>query len=927
MSEKVYLVDGSGYIFRAFYAVAPLSTSKGFPTNALYGFTRMLLRLLKESNSEHVVVVFDAGRETFRTELYKEYKANRSECPPELSPQMPFFREITDALGLPLWEQKGFEADDIIGTLTDRLTRAGHEVVIVSGDKDLMQLVSDRVTMWDTLKERRYGPNEVKEKLGIGPERVVDLLGLMGDSSDNVPGLSGVGPKTALQLLEKYGDIESIISSAKLIAEDPTIRNRKKISECVESQSELLRLSRRLVEIDRHVPLQSVSEGGGSLKEGNGKQSKTSQLMSIDMMPDEELLKIICRKTPESSHLKALIDKFEFASLFRELGVKNNNWEAPSEVSYRTIWRKDFAEWLPKFKERECFSFDLETTSLDSTEAEVVGISVCWSAKEAFYIPLGHVEGQSEQLTFAEFSEVCAPIFGDPRRLKYGQNLKYDMSVFESRGVEVNGVVFDTMVAAYLLNPDRPSYGLTALAHEYLSYGVIEYEELVGDKPHLGYVDVEAVTRYACQDAHYAWLLVEKLHPKLKAEKLLPIFEEIEMPLVSVLSRMERKGVKLDTPLLAQISRDFSQKLNEIKGRLFEMAGCEFNINSPKQLAQVLFEKLGLSTKGLRKTKTGVSTDADVLERLSAEHPLPGLILEYRLLFKLLSTYVDALPRQISAFDGRLHSNFRQTGTGTGRLSSSEPNLQNIPIQTAEGRMIRRAFIPEEGSVLISADYSQIELRLLAHMSADENLIRAFQEGVDIHAQTAREILNLGPIGDVPPDLRRIGKTINFGIIYGMGPYRLSRELGIPVNVATRYIESYFAHYARVKELFAKLSAEAESEGKVTTLFGRRRVLADIDSSGRDDRFISRAALNAPIQGSAADIIKLAMVRIDCKIREKRYPMSMILQIHDELVFECMQSFKEEGLAFICREMEGVAELKVPLKVDAGCGYNWDEIH
>ncbi len=911
-SSTVYLVDGSGYIFRAFFAITRLTNRAGFPTNALYGFTRMLLKLLSEANSDHVVAVFDAGRATFRTELYPEYKANREECPDDLRQQMPYFRELTRALGLPTLELPGFEADDIIGTLSKRLSDAGHDVVIVGADKDLMQLIDGHVSMWDTMRDRRFKHPEVVEKFGVGPDKVCEVLGLMGDSSDNIPGLNGVGPKTATQLIVKYGTVEGVIAAAEKIKEDKEIRNRAKIAATIESDAELLRLSRRLVEIDLNCPVK--------LPSGENEVVVTS-------LSDTDILHVMERRAPDEVKLAELVERFEFSSLVKEFRFTPRSERevvAAPEHRYHTVWRADFPEWLKRFKSEWAFALDIESTSLNVQEATVVGISFCWSDDEAFYLPLAHREATHEQVTWEEFKAGCGAHLADNAVKKFGQNIKYDVSVLTRCGVVVNGIDFDTMVASYVLNPDRNTHNLTALCLEFLKRPLIEYEDVVGEQPDFSYVDPVAATQYGGQDAHVVWLLKAHLENHLEEKALTEIFRSIEMPLVPVLSRMELAGVKLDTALLAEMSTEFGGEIARLEKEIYALAGTEFNVNSPKQLSDVLFNRLGISTQGIKKTKTGISTDSSVLEKLSDVHPLPGTILHYRMIHKLKSTYVDALPAQVAS-DGRLHSRFNQTGTGTGRLSSSDPNLQNIPVQTKEGQRIRAAFVPEKGNVLISADYSQIELRLLAHMSGDKNLIAAFTDGIDIHAKTAREVLGLGPDEEVTTEQRRIGKTINFGIVYGMSGFRLGRELGIPVGEAARYIESYFAKYPKVNEFFDRLEKDATEKGYVTTHFGRKRFLADIDAEGRDKGFLMRAALNAPLQGTAADLIKIAMIRLDRWIASSEAPMKMILQIHDELVFECAESFVSGAEREIRSTMEGAASLMVPLKVDVGHGVTWQE--
>jgi DNA polymerase-1 len=728
----------------------------------------------------------------------------------------------------------------------------------------------------------------------------------MGDSSDNVPGVDGVGPKTATQLIQKYESAEGVIRAVQAIKEDKEIRNRAKIAENIEANPELLRLARRLVEVDHNVPLERITED------------------------TEDIQKLLSKREVDAVHLGELFEKFEFQSLFKEfkgLLAANNKSTASSDESYKAILAADFVAWCETFRAQKEFSFDLETTSLDIHEAEVVGISICWNNTESFYVPIGHTE-EAPQVTWKDFVSATHAHFADSAIAKCGHNIKYDISILELQGISVEGATFDSMVAAYLLNPDSRNYNLTALANDFLQRDVIEYDEVTEGKKNFSEVSIADATRYACQDAHYAWLLKELLAPRIEEEGLNRVFTELEVPLIPVLSRMERIGVKVDAEKLRTMSAEFEVQLKHLETKIYQEADCEFNINSPKQLADVFFNKLGISTKGVKKTKTGFSTDSSVLEKLAEVHPLPALILEYRSLHKLKSTYTDALGEDICAKTGRVHTRLNQAITGTGRLSSSDPNLQNIPVQSAEGRRIRSAFIPEPGSIFISADYSQIELRLLAHLSGDENLIRAFREGRDIHASTAREIMGLSAHEDVPDDIRRVGKTINFGIVYGMGAFRLGRELGIPVQQASTYITNYFQRYPKVKEYFAKLEEGALSRGEVQTIFGRKRVISSIDTSGRDQGFAMRAAINAPLQGSAADIIKLAMIRVDNLLRADYPGAHLVLQIHDELLIEAPDRGAEQNkklLDTITHTMEGVIELAVPLRVDAGSGLDWQQ--
>lgn len=914
MTEKVFLIDGSGYIFRAYYAITPLTTSTGFPTNALYGFTRMLLKLLRECSPSHLAVVFDAGEPTFRHKLYDQYKANRLECPEDLKKQMPIFRDLARALGLPVFEKAGFEADDIIGTLTKQFRQIDFDVVIVSGDKDLLQLINQGVKVWDTMKDVWYGPKEVRDKLGVDPEQVVEYLGLTGDSSDNIPGLKGVGPKTALQLIESYKDVATILQSVDSIKQDSTIRNRNKIAAEIENNGELLKLSRQLVVIDCDMQL-DFNEA-----RVNGNSDIGSDLLSVTA----------CQQ-PDGEALARLVEQLEFASLFKELNldVGAKNQVDQQQVEFLTVWPDQFGDWYQMLSKQSEVSFDLETDSLDVLQAQIVGLSFCWSATEAYYLPVAHVgvEAVGKQIPWSELSQKLRPFFEDPQIRKCGQNLKFDYSVLRQHGIETVGISFDSMIAAYLINPDKSSYSLDVLVPELLGKRTLSYKEVVGDLKNFAAVDISAATDYACADAHNAWMLKEKLAAQISENGLEKLFTEIEMPLVTVLAEMECRGIKLDCELLAGMSSEFEGRLKELQAEIYRLAGCEFNTNSPKQLSDVLFNRLGISTKGLKRTKQGTSTDSSVLEKLTAQHPLPRVLLEYRMVHKLKSTYVDALAKQLSPITSRLHSRFNQTVTGTGRLSSSDPNLQNIPIHSKEGNRIRKAFVAESGNILISADYSQIELRLLAHMSGDSNLIEAFQADQDIHAKTAREILGLAADQEISSEQRRMGKTINFGVIYGMSGFRLGGSLGIPVNVANNYITEYFNRYPAVKGFYDQLINSATEQGFVTTMFGRRRVIGSVDTRGRDRNFLARVAVNAPIQGSAADLIKLAMVKLARCIKSSAVPLHLLVQVHDELLFECPSDFREDAFVLIREQMESVMSLKVPLKVDIGWGVNWQEAH
>jgi DNA polymerase-1 len=930
-TDTIYLFDGSAYIFRAFYATPRLTNANGDPTNALYGFTRMCLKFLRETNPQHALMVFDAGAETFRNELYEEYKANRDECPPDLKVQMPHFRTISRALGFPVIELPGYEADDVIGTIACALGDIDRDVVIVSADKDLMQLVTERVTMWDTMRDRRFDIAGVKEKLGVEPGQVIDYLALAGDSSDNIPGLKGAGPKTAVQLVSRYGSVEKILESSALIREDKEIRSRKKIADQIEENSDIVRLSKELVTVRCDAPLECAELIDGIENPSPGvDEENLRHFVGVDNL--QHLLSALKFRGADEVLLGEVVEEFQFGSLVEEYGLKGGEKTSALEQSYHVIFRDDFDAWCKRFREQEIFAFDLETTSLNVHEAEVVGFACCWDEREAFYIPCRHNSSDKKQVSFDELIEALRDRLESPDVKKVGQNLKYDNEVLLTHGVRVRGVWFDTMIAAYLLHPDLGGYGLSNLAKEHLGHTMIEYSDIVGDGELFSDVSIDTARNYAAEDAHITWLLYEKFAPQIETHELNRVCYEVESPLIEVLSAIEHYGIRLDADMLRGISAEVAVELERLQGEIYEAAGEEFNQNSPKQLGEILFTKLGIPTKGIKKTKSGYSTNQAVLEQIRDLHPVPALILEYRGLHKLRSTYLESLPREISSVTGRLHTKLNQTIAATGRLSSSEPNLQNIPIQTELGRTVRKAFIPSEGAVFIAADYSQIELRVLAHMSEDEGLIESFQNGIDIHERTAREILELPEEYELSGEERRLGKTMNFGIVYGMSGFRLARELGIPVSEGTAYIHRYFSRYPRVREFFDRIEREMEDTGEVRTMLGRRRVVREIDAGRRDKNFVKRAALNAPLQGSAADLIKLAMIRMYSRIHDDALPLRMVLQVHDELLFEVdlnesADSLVKEMSEVVREEMEGVLPLRVPLVVDVATGMNWEEAH
>ncbi|MGE0824479.1 MAG: DNA polymerase I [Candidatus Binatia bacterium] len=889
---RIFLVDGQAYIYRAFYAVRELQTSQGFPTNAIFGFTNMLRRFLDVERPEHVAVVFDAKGKTFRNDLYREYKANRQAMPETLRPQISRIKELVRAYRIPVLELEGYEADDIIATLARKWEKQGAEVIIVSGDKDLMQLVSDHVSMLDTMKDEKIGLEKVREKFGVEPARVVDVQGLMGDSTDNIPGIPGVGEKTAIKLIHEWHDLENLLLHADEIP--------GKLGEKIRDNSELARISKQLATLHSNVPI------------------------CVD-------LSALTKEEPDKGLLKKLFTEFEFRRFLAEL---ESPWddpptnETPAQTGeYETVRsQQQLDTMLNAIRKAKTFCLDTETTSLNPLDAELVGISLAVEEGRAWYIPVSHrSEDASPQLPQQQVLTAIQSLLEDQALSLVGQNTKYDAMVLAQCKLWPRNVQGDTMLASYLLNPTK-RHNLNDLAWEHLQYRMVTYESVTDNgKKNFAEVSVAAATQYSGEDADITLRLAHRLFPQVQDEGMGKLFSDIEVPLALVLGKMELAGIRIDTQFLATLSEKFGERLTQLKSEIYEIAGEEFNISSPKQLQVILFEKLGLP-RG-KKTSTGSSTDSSVLEALADKHPLPAKILEYRGFAKLQSTYVDALPKLVHTKTGRVHTSFNQTVAATGRLSSSNPNLQNIPIRGEEGRRIREGFIAESGCVLLSADYSQIELRLLAHLSEDPVLMESFQKEQDVHARTASEIFQVS-VDAVTAEQRRQAKTINFGIIYGMGALRLARSLDIPTKVAQEYISQYFARYQKIKGYMESILTEGRSRGYVTTLFGRRRYVPELHSKNAQlVAAAERAAINTPIQGTAADLIKLAMVAIDRRLEHGKLRSRMLLQVHDELLFEVPRKEVAQVKQLVQEVMEGVMTLQVPLRVDIGTGNNWAEAH
>jgi len=892
LTDVTFIVDGHSMIHRNYHAIRGLSNSKGFPTNAIYGFVRALHRLLHDYQVKQLLIVFDAKGPTFRHKVFEKYKAQRPPMPEDLKVQIPYIFEIVEALGIPSLQLEGYEGDDIIGTATEALSHTDKHVIIVTMDKDMLQLVNDKVWVFDPKNDILRDPSGVKKRLGVNPEQVVDLLALMGDKVDNVPGVPGIGEKTAQKLISKFGSLNTIYK--KLDEVTPP-----RIQKLLRDHKDKAFLSQELVLIKRDVPL---------------------NITNMDF---------VISKCDEKK-LHDIYLKLEFFSMLKDLSKKTTSSSVNHDAYVTVSDRETLKEWIRRIEEKKAFSVDLETTSEDPLHARIVGIALALDPGNACYIPLKHdKQGRDPmQLPLKDVLSQLKPYLSNPSFGKIGQNLKYDTRVLLNYDLELEGIACDAMVADYLLNPTKRTHNLDTMSMEYLGHQAISFREVTektGAKDGFWQVPVDSATRYASEDADLALRLCELLTPKVQKQGMKELYETIELPLIPVLAAMEHQGVKVDLGHLSDLSKELAGRMERLEEKIHRLAGEPFNINSPKQLSGILFDKLGL--KSVKKTKTGRSTNVGVLMALSLEHELPALVLEYRSFSKLKSGFVDALPKLVDAETGRIHTSFNQTITSTGRLSSSNPNLQNIPIRTEEGRRIREAFIAEPGNLILSADYSQIELRILAHLSEDPVLIQAFLNDEDVHARTASEMFGVG-LDKVTPELRRRAKVINFGIIYGMSGYGLAKELGIGRKEAEDYILKYFTRLRRVKQYQEELIERARAEGLVRTQFGRIRPIPELKSSNYQQKELGiRTAINAPIQGSAADIIKKAMIAIHARLKSEKLDASMVLQVHDELVFEVKKEQVEALEALVKDEMEHAVSLKVPLKVDIQAGENWREAH
>ncbi|MDA8165606.1 MAG: DNA polymerase I [Desulfobacteraceae bacterium] len=888
--EPIYLLDGSAYIHRAYHALPPLSNSSGLPTHAVLGFTNILLRVIREKSPRYLAVAFDAKGPNHRHALFPDYKANRPRMQDDLAVQIPWIKHITAAYRIPVLEREGCEADDLLASAATLLKQAGHPVVLVSGDKDLLQLVNDRTIFWDPMNDRLFDRAGVAAKYGLGPERLTDFFALIGDTSDNIPGVPGIGPKTAAKLLSDFGSLEGIYDRLGEI-------KKPKLHENLATGKDKAFLARELVRLRE----------------------------DLEVPPDLEGYRL---PAPDTEKLRELYTFLEFSRLLKT--------EVPAQPLCPDGFRladteEKLAAMVARLRSAPFLVLDTETNSLNPLAADLVGLAFCVDEQEAFYVPILH-KGEDGGRCDGQLTNGCAlaalrPLLEDPQLPKVGHNLKFDYHVLCNQGVRLAGPLWDTMIASYLLDPSRRSHGLDDLCEEILQRRLTSFAEVTGKDKREGpfaYVRIDKARDYACEDVAATLLLWRQFRPRLEALGLWGLFTELELPLLPILARMERDGVKVDPEVLRGMSAELDAQLANLEEEIFRQAGEEFNISSPRQLGVILFEKLKLPQG--RKTKTGYSTDFKVLEQLCLYHELPAVIIAHRNLSKLKSTYVDKLPTLIDPRSGRVHTSFNQTVAATGRLSSSEPNLQNIPVRTREGQRIREAFVPDAGHLFLAADYSQIDLRVLAHYSRDEALVAAFQAGKDVHQQTAGEIFRVNPML-ITPEMRRVAKTINFGIVYGMSAFGLATQLNISRKEARTFIDRYFALFAGVRRYMEEIVRQAQTDGFVTTLFHRRRPLPDINSPNRISRELAeRTAINTPIQGTAADIIKLAMLRVDEQLRRQGLRSRLLLQIHDELILEVPEAEVAPATALVREAMEGAFALAVPLVVNIGVGRNLAEV-
>ena len=916
--KPIILVDGSSYLYRAFHALPPLVTSSGQPTGAVRGVAAMLRKLIKDYDPQYMAVIFDAKGKTFRDEMFEEYKSQRPPMPDDLREQVTPLHDLIRAMGLPLIIEDGVEADDVIGTYARIFGSQGKPVLISTGDKDMAQLVTEQVTLINTMNDALYDIDGVKKKFGVGPELIIDFLALMGDKVDNIPGVPGVGEKTALGLLQGLGSLETIYDNLDKVA-DLNFRGAKTLGKKLEDNKEMAFLSYQLATIKLDC---DVSEDLNELKL---------------QTPDAEKLAEYYRSLEFKGWLSELLEgqdpAAEDAGKKVELEADSESVQSIDKEGYETVLDETALNaWIDALKNAEVFAFDTETTSLNYMQAELVGVSVAMEAGKAAYIPFGHnYPGAPDQLDKQFVLDALKPILEDDNLKKVGQNLKYDMSVLaEDAGITLRGVAFDTMLESYVLDSVATRHDMDSLSLKYLGHKTIGFEEIAGKGAKqltFNQVGLEEAGTYAAEDADITLRLHQSLWPKLENEGKLPeVFRDIELPLVTVLSRIERNGTYVDATLLKHQSQFLAKRMAELQEKAFEIAGQEFNLSSPKQLGEILYQKLEIPV--IKKTPKGAPSTAEaVLQELALEYPLPQVIMDYRGVAKLKNTYTDKLPELINQRTGRVHTSYHQAVAATGRLSSSDPNLQNIPVRSEEGRKIRQAFLAPKGKKIVACDYSQIELRIMAHLSDDKGLTDAFEKGLDIHRATAAEVWGK-TLDEVSDNDRRNAKAINFGLIYGMSAFGLAKQLGLPRKEAQEYIDLYFERYPGVKKYMADTRALAADNGYVETVYGRRLYLPEIHSkNGQRRQAAERAAINAPMQGTAADIIKKAMIKVHDWLETTDFDAKMIMQVHDELVFEVAEDQVNDLVREVKVRMESAAELKVPLIVDAGIGENWEEAH
>lgn len=902
---SLILVDGSSFLYRAFHALPPLNTSKGQPTGAILGVTNMLRRLVANYPNSHIGVVFDAPGRTFRDDLFEAYKSHRPKMPDDLRCQIEPLHAVIRAMGLPVLIEAGVEADDVIGTLAVEAFKIGFQVIISTGDKDMAQLVNEGITLENTMFNIRLDRQGVIDKFGVPPERIIDYLALVGDTSDNIPGVPKVGPKTAAKWLQEYGSLDHLITKAEEIG--------GKVGESFRESLFQIPLSRELATIkcDLQLPL-------------------TPNQLTLSPVDEETL--------------REWLSRLEFTSWLRQLGSPHSppqkeptdeaspTRQPPQAADYETIFTEEALDlWIERIKAHGLFAFDTETTSLDYMTAELVGVSFAVEAGAAAYVPLAHEDPNApKQLDASMVLKKLKPLLEDPALGKIGQNLKYDAHVLENLGITLQGIRFDTMLESYVLDSTASRHDMDSLAAHYLDTQTISYEDVAGKGAKqipFAAVSIETASRYAAEDADITLRLHDHLWPRLKtSEGLRGVFETLEMPLVQILKKIERTGVLIDVNLLSIQSGELLSRMAEVETEAHRLAGSPFNLGSPKQIQTILYDQLSLPV--LKKTPKGQpSTDESVLQELAEAYDLPRLILDHRTLSKLRSTYTEKLPQQINETTGRVHTSYHQAVTATGRLSSSDPNLQNIPVRRPEGRRIRKAFIAPPGCLILAADYSQIELRIMAHFSGDDSLLQAFSRNADVHRHTAAEVFGIKEDA-VTQDQRRSAKAINFGLIYGMSAFGLAKQLGIDRSLAQRYIDTYFERYPGVRRFMEQSRESARQLGYVETLMGRRLHVSDINSSnGQRRQYAERAAINAPMQGTAADIIKAAMIAVDAWITASGAPLRMIMQVHDELVFEVTEGYEDDAQRHLRPLMMNAATLAVPLVVEIGVGSNWDEAH